>query len=130
MKTLENLRLSLVLLIGTFVTSASAGPIPHGQGDYPNHVANKEAAMECCTPKAKLALTCETCKSLTTKKGTDKTGILSWFASDSKHDCSGCGGKITYRNTGGGKGPILVQYTHVCTKCGDNSAYVCSEHKK
>ena len=60
----------------------------------------------------------------------EKTGIMVWFAPDSKHDCSGCGGKVTVTSTGGGKGPTLSQYKHTCSKCGPESAYVCTDHKK
>ena len=60
----------------------------------------------------------------------NKKGIMAWFAPDSTHDCSGCGGKITVKQVGGGKGPTISEYTHTCTKCGDKSAYVCTDHKK
>ena len=54
---------------------------------------------------------------------------MSWFAADDKHGCSGCGGKMTLKGTAAGKGPKIGAYTHTCTKCGDQSAYVCATHK-
>jgi len=60
----------------------------------------------------------------------DEKGILAWFAPDSTHDRKGCGGKITMKATGSGKGPTVSEYTRTCSKCGDKSAYVCTDHKK
>jgi hypothetical protein len=39
--------------------------------------------------------------------------------------CSGCGGEMTLKKTSGGKGAKANDYTHVCSKCGDDSAAVC-----
>jgi hypothetical protein len=126
--------LKLTLLLSSFAVatnlSALAGP---GPGDWPRNfptvIKSKQQALECCVPKEKVALACKDCKTVQEKKGEDKKGVMSWFAPDQKHDCSGCGGKLTLRTTGGGKGPLLTQYTHVCTKCGDKSAYTCATHK-
>lgn len=86
--------------------------------------------MKCCLPGAKVALACKDCKTVNEKDGTEKKGIMAWFAPDSKHDCSGCGGKVTVTSSGGGKGPTVAQYKHTCSKCGPDSAYVCTDHKK
>ena len=85
--------------------------------------------MKCCVPKAKVAMVCKDCKTTSAKDGEDKKGILSWFEADSKHDCSGCGGKIVATTYGGGKGQSY-SYKHICTKCGENSASVCTDHKQ
>ena len=130
MKLTTKLHLVLALAAGIFTTSAIAGPGPHNLNEFPTRVATKEAAMKCCVPGAKVALACKDCKTLDLKKGEDKKGIMAWFAPDSKHDCSGCGGKITVTTVGGGKGPTLSQYKHTCSKCGADSAYVCTDHKK
>ena len=124
-------KLTLALAAGMFTTSAIAGPGGHSPADLPTRVATKEAAMECCVPKAKVAMACKDCKDLDVKKGDEeKKGILAWFAPDSKHDCSGCGGKITLKAPGSGKAGTTGEYTHTCSKCGDKSAYVCTDHKK
>ena len=41
---------------------------------------------------------------------------------------SGCAGKITV--IAGEKKGTPASYKHVCSKCGDKSAYVCTDHKK
>ena len=131
MKLTTKLHLALALVAGMFATSAIAGPGEHSPNDFPRKIATKEEAMECCVPKAKVAMACKDCKTLDVKDGEkEKTGIMAWFAPDSKHDCSGCGGKVTVRQVGGGKGPTISEYTHTCSKCGDKSAYVCTDHKK
>lgn len=122
--------LNLALAFGAmFTTSALAGPGPQFES-YPRRVPTKTEAMECCVPQAKVVLACKDCKTLNVKSGEEKKEILGWFTPDSNHDCSGCGGKITLKATGGGKGPTLSEYTHTCSKCGDKSAYVCTDHKK
>ena len=128
---LTKLQLTLALAAGMFTTSAIAGPGGHNPSDFPRKVTTKEEAITCCTEKANVAMACTSCKTLNVKKGAaDKKDILAWFAPDSKHDCPGCGGKISLKATGGGKGPTVGEYTHTCSKCGDKSAYVCTDHKK
>jgi hypothetical protein len=129
--------LKLALLLGTAVavmnTVALAGPDPgNWPAGFPTVVKSKMEAEACCLPKEKVALACKDCKTVQTKSGEDKKGILSWFAPDSKHGCSGCGGKITMKQLPAGKGTTasVPEYTHVCTKCGDKSAYTCATHKK
>jgi hypothetical protein len=129
--------LKLSLLLGTAVAAmnltAFAGPGPGGgtwPPKYAKQVKTKAEAEACCLPKEKVALACKDCKTVNEKDGEkDKKGILSWFAPDDKHDCSGCGGKITLKTTGGGKGPTVSEYTHTCSKCGDKSAFTCATHK-
>lgn len=130
MKLTTKLHLALALAAGMFTTSAIAGPGGNSASDFPQRVATKEAAMECCVPKAKVAMACKDCKTLDVKGGEDKAGVLGWFAADAKHDCKGCGGKIALKATGAGKGPTIGEYSHTCTKCGADSAYVCTDHKK
>ncbi len=131
MKLTTKLHLALALAAGMFATSAIAGPGGHSPTDFPRKVTTKEEAMECCLPKSKVAMACKDCKTLDVKNGEkEKTGIMAWFAPDSKHDCSGCGGKVAVTSTGGGKGPTIAQYKHTCSKCGPESAYVCTDHKK
>jgi len=131
MKLTTKLHLALALAAGMFTTSAIAGPGVHSPSDFPTKVTTKTEAVTCCTAKAKVAMACTSCKTLDVKEGEkDKTTIMSWFAPDAKHDCAGCGGKITIRETGAGKGTSVSEYTHTCSKCGDKSAYVCTDHKK
>jgi hypothetical protein len=132
MRLINKLHLAVALAGAVLTSAAMAGPGPgNWPTGFPNVVKSKKEAMACCLPKEKVALACKDCKTSVEKDGEkDKKGILAWFAPDDKHDCSGCGGKITLKPTGGGKGPTLSEYTHTCSKCGDKSAYTCATHKK
>jgi len=125
--------LKLTLLLGTAVAAmnvtALAGPGPLWPKGYPTRVNTKEQAMACCLPKEKVALACKDCKTVSAKLGEEKKGIAAWFAPDSKHDCSGCSGKITVKQSAGGKGATYGTYKHVCSKCGPDSAFTCATHK-
>jgi hypothetical protein len=130
---MKSLKLSLLLgaAVGAMNLTALAGPGPGTwPTGFPTVVKSKAEAMACCLPKEKVALACKDCKTVNEKGGEDKKGVAAWFAPEDKHDCSGCGGKITVTATGGGKGPTLAEYTHVCSKCGDKSAYTCATHVK
>jgi hypothetical protein len=126
--------LKLTLLLGTAVAAmnltAFAGPGPGTwPTGYPTVVKTKKEAEVCCQPKEKVALACKDCKTVTEKSGDEKKGILAWFKPDEKHDCSGCGGKITLKTPGSGKSGTTAAYSHTCSKCGDESAYTCATHK-
>jgi hypothetical protein len=125
MKLTTKLNITLAVAAGLFATSAIAGP---GFQDLPRRITTEQEAMDCCQPKAHVALACKDCKTLAVKTGDEKKDILAWFKGDSKHGCSGCGGKITVQ-TGEKKG-TTAQYKHVCSKCDKDSAYVCTDHKK
>ena len=125
MKLTTKLTLTLALVAG-FVTTTYAGP-SNWPPAYPTRVTTKAAAMACCVPKAHVALACKDCKTVNAKGGEDKKDILSWFAPDSTHGCSGCGGKITV--SAGDKKGTIGAYKHVCSKCSKDSAYVCTDHK-
>lgn len=134
MKTTSNLKLSLLLgaAVAAMNLTALAGPGPGGGNWPPNYnrqVQTKAEAEDCCKPGEKVALACKDCKAVMEKDGKDKKGVLSWFAPDDKHDCSGCGGKITLKGNPSGKAGQTAQYTHTCSKCGDNSAFTCATHK-
>jgi len=124
--------LGVALAVTAFVSltiTAQAGPDrsnwPVG---YPTVVKSKEEVMKCCLPGEKVALACKDCKTMNEKKGEDSKDILAWFKPDSTHNCSGCGGKITYKAQEG-KGTGHATYKHVCSKCGEDSAYTCATHK-
>jgi len=126
---LTKLHLALALGAAMFTTSAIAGPAGNWPPGFPTVVKTEAEVMKCCVPKAKVALACKDCKTVNEKSGEDKKAILGWFKADSKHDCSGCSGKITVKQLGGGKGPALSEYKHVCSKCGPDSAFTCATHK-
>ena len=129
MKSIKyHLAVAIAMASAVLATSALAGPPPNWPPNVPTVVKSKEDAVK--YPKEKVALACKDCKSVAEKSGEDKKGILSWFSTNDKHDCSGCSGKVTIKQIGGGKVPGIPEYTHTCTKCGDNSAYTCTTHMK
>jgi hypothetical protein len=119
-----------VAAFASFTIAAQAGPDPANRwpAGYPTVVKSKEQAMACCIPGQKVALACKDCKTVNAKGGNDKAGIAAWFKPDSMHDCSGCGGKVTYK-VQEGKGTGQATYKHVCSKCGADSAFTCATHK-
>lgn len=132
MKSTPKLSLLLGAAVAAMNFTALAGPGPGGGAWPPNYakqVKTKAEAEACCLPKEKVALACKDCKTVNEKSGEDKKGILSWFAPDDKHDCSGCGGKITLKGNPASKAPQTAEYTHTCSKCGDKSAFTCATHK-
>jgi hypothetical protein len=125
MKSTLKLTLLLGAAVATMNVAAVAGPGPQ---NFPRRIKTKEEAADCCKARARVALACPDCK--TTEVGKNEKGIMAWFKPDSTHDCSGCGGKITVKQSVSGKGATYGTYTHVCSKCGKDSPYVCTDHKK
>ena len=131
-------RISIIIaaLFAAFLSTTHAEPAGLQYSEWTKHfdnrVTTKKAAEECCLPKEKVALVCKDCKTASEKAGEDKKGILGWFKADSTHDCSGCGGKITVRQIPAGQGNTtsIGEYTHTCSKCATDSAFVCTTHKK
>jgi len=126
MKSIHKLHLALAAAAAIFTTSAIAGPGGRTAADFPVKVTTKEQAMDCCNAKARVAIACPDCKTVEVAK--NEKGVLGFFAPDSKHGCSGCGGKITVKS--GDKSGTSATYTHVCSKCTKDTPYVCTDHKK
>ena len=127
------LHLLLTTASAIITTAVFAGPGPGSlPTGFPAHVESKEEALACCRPGEEVTLACKDCKTAIVKDGEkEKKSILSWFAPDDKHDCSGCGGKMTLKQVPAGKGTAVAigDYTHRCRKCGDDSAFTCATHK-
>ena len=128
MKATLKFTLLLGAAVATMNVAAIAGPGPLWPHGYPKRVNTKEEAADCCKARARVALACPDCK--TTAVGKNGKGIMAWFKPDSTHDCSGCGGRITVKYSASGKGAPYGTYKHVCSKCGKDSPYVCTDHKK
>ena len=128
MKTNTKTYLALAFAATLITTSSFAGPGNATSTDYPSRIDGKVQA-EKLEKGTKMAFACTSCK--TVKPIDEKMTFLSWFAPDQKHDCPGCGGKVTVMQHGAGNGGNVghTEYTHVCTKCGDKSAYTCAGHK-
>ncbi|MBC8128166.1 MAG: hypothetical protein H8M99_13580 [Gloeobacteraceae cyanobacterium ES-bin-144] len=123
------------LLLGATVAAMSLTAYADGgRGDWPygftTHIKTAAEAEASSKAGHKVALACKDCNTVNAKSDSDKKGILAWFAPDSKHDCGGCGGKITVTTVGGGKIPSVSEYKHTCSKCGPDSAFTCATHKK
>jgi hypothetical protein len=127
MKTRINIIIAAIF--AAFITTTHAGP-SNWSGwatTSTNRITTLKAAEDCCKPDQKVALVCKDCKTITEKPGSDKEGILGWFKADSMHGCAGCSGQIVARLPSK-RGPG-DSYRHVCSKCGENSASICSSHK-
>lgn len=73
---------------------------------------------------ATIAMACAKCKSIVVigkKEAATKSGHGTVDEALVVHQCPGCGGKMTTKS--GGKETVMQ---HVCTQCGDDSAYCCS----
>lgn len=126
MKHIRNL---IIAVLATVAINADASPANWPPTYQDKRVTTKAMAEDCCKAEAKVALACKDCKTMNEKPGTDKEGILGWFKPESTHDCDGCKGKITVRQSPVGKGSSST-ITHECSKCGKDSAFTCSTHAK
>lgn len=115
------------LMLVAFTSHAAPGF--HGNPDFPVAIKDK-AQAEKIVVGTKVAMSCTSCKTLDVKTADESKGFLAWFKAESKHGCSGCGGTVTLKSDPSGKGAKISEYTHVCSKCGDNSAYTCAAHSK
>ena len=61
-----------------------------------------------------------------------KKSFLRFFNENDTHSCPNCVGQVTVKALLGRniKMANTTVYTHVCTKCGQNSAYTCAAHSK
>jgi hypothetical protein len=126
MKTNTKTYFALAFAAALISTSAFAGPGNANLTDYPARIDSR-AQAEKLEKGTKLSFACTSCK--TVKPIEDKKSFLVWFAPDQTHGCSGCGGKVSTLSVPGGKAGSVAIYKHVCTKCGDKSAYTCAGHK-
>lgn len=128
MKRTIKLQLALTISAALLAASSLAGPGNASLTDYPTRVVTK-AQAEQLEKGTRLAFACTSCK--TVKPNEEKKTFLSWFEPDQTHGCPGCGGKVTViQHSAGNAGNVShTKYTHVCTKCGDKSAYTCAGHK-
>lgn len=116
--------LGLAVWAAMITTSAMAGP--GNVSNYPTRIDTREEAekLDKSTP---MAFACTSCK--TVQPVAEKKTFLSWFAPDQTHECPGCGGKVSTRPVPGGKPQSITVFAHVCSKCGEKSAYTCAGHK-
>ena len=93
---------------------------------FPEQIKSEQEAMRACKPGMKAAMFCEHCEDTTVKDGKKVKEIRAWFVPGRKHDCSKCGGAVIMKLSHGTKSMTGRAFTHACSKCGDNAAYVCA----
>ena len=72
---------------------------------------------------SQVTLACAKCKTVLTTQVDRKKSFLAWFAPKTKHECPGCGGKMTVWTIGNPADRRYGSYyTHTCSICGANSA--------
>lgn len=116
--------LKLTLLLGAALAAMNLAAIagPDRQTYVP---LNSKAEVSALKPGSMVAHECPHCGTMTTSKvGNDKAHAES-------HTCPTCKMKITYKDTGGGKGPKVGFVACVDEKTGkEMTARVCAAHDK
>jgi hypothetical protein len=117
-----------ILLAAGLVTSVSVAESE--PEDHPVKIENK-AQAERPGEGTKVAFACESCRTFQPSV-IDKKSFLSFFNKNDTHGCPNCGGQVTVKALSGRniKMANTTVYTHVCTTCGQNSAYTCAAHSK
>jgi hypothetical protein len=90
---------------------------------------HSQADVDALTTGDRIAMVCSMCKSVTLvtySSDVDSKGHVQWMHPGEEMDCPQCGGKIT--TVGGGEGK-QANTTHVCSKCGGESAFCCATKK-
>jgi len=118
--TTRNILVLTALFAGISTFTASA--LPPGKGSY-TPIRSVEQA-KALPAEATAMMACGGCQTIQVVK---PQGILGWFTPSTKHECPGCGGKVTWVGAPG-KSSSGTKFTHTCTKCGDASAYICASH--
>jgi tRNA(Ile2) C34 agmatinyltransferase TiaS len=118
------------LLLATVMTAlisstglAGLPAFPH-MPDFSTYIRQREQAAK-LPVGTKVALACKTCQAHNIRTVDEKKTFLAWFDVKATQKCDGCGGQMKLKRAPGTSG-----YTHVCSKCGDNSAAVCAAPMK
>ena len=88
------------------------------------HEIKTNKDYEVLPASATIAMACAKCRSIVvmgTKQAATKPGHGTVDEALMVHQCPGCGGKMTTKS--GGKETVMK---HVCSQCGDDSAYCCA----
>jgi len=114
-----NASLALAFTLALTLLQAHAGPTAGGF----TRIRTEAQAKKVPADKPSM-MACGGCQTIQVVK---PQGLLGWFTSGTKHECPGCGGKVTWVGAPG-KSSSGTKFTHSCTMCGDASAYICAEH--
>lgn len=82
-----------------------------------------QAEAEALKPGDEMAMVCAKCKSVVVHYVNTEKGHIKTMTVGEKHLCPGCDGIIEVVGTGKAKHDVVK---HVCSKCGDDSAFCCA----
>lgn len=120
MKNLMKIGWVIAVLVLTVGANAEDQGIPMSKF----HEIKTGKDYEALPAGATIAMACAKCKSIVVmgqKQAATKPGHGTVDEALVIHQCPGCGGKMTTKSDG--KETVMK---HVCSKCGDNSAYCCA----
>jgi hypothetical protein len=100
---------------------------PAWPANYPERIRSEQEAKK-LPPKARVAFACKTCKTVSFLSSVEVGSFLAWLTAFDTHDCPGCGGNVVLKKVEGPLRSVAPYYTHRCSKCGDNSAFLCASH--
>lgn len=118
--------IKIAWVIAVIGLAASVNAQDQGQG-IPHakyHEIKTKKDYDALPASATIAMACAKCKSVVVigqKQAATKPGHGTVDEALVVHQCPGCGGKMTTKS--GGKETVMK---HVCTECGDASAYCCA----
>ena len=128
MNTSTTRKLLLITAMMAAIGSAATAQEWFGQGhvpESPRAVPNREEAAK-LPVGTKVALACKACQGRNIQTVDKKKTFLAWFDPNATQKCDGCGGAMQMR-----RNPHGNHNTHVCSKCGENSAAaVCAAMRK
>ena len=126
MNTSTTLKLLLATVMTALISSTGLAGLPGfpHMPDFSTHLRHREQAAK-LPVGTKVALACNTCQARNIRTVDEKKTFLAWFDARTTQKCDGCGGQMKLKRVAS-----RSKFTHVCTKCGDNSAGVCAAPRK
>ena len=107
-----------------FALALGSAPVYAGPGPQVFHPVKSKQELSALRPGTQVAHECPHCGAITISKADKKQSHAEGFA------CPVCKMQVTYRDTGGGKGPKLGLIDCVDVKTGKKmTARVCAMHK-
>ena len=120
------LKLLLPTVMAALISSTSSAGLPAfpHMPDFSTYIRHRQDA-EKLPVGTKVALACKTCQARNISAVDKNKTFLAWFDPKATQKCNGCGGQMKVKRS-----DTRRNYTHVCSKCGDNSAGVCAAPMK
>lgn len=116
----------MALAVAAWPLSAQTPNDNHSAGHslQMNHIKT-QAEAEALKPGDSISMTCAKCKNVMVHEVTGGDAHVKMMTIGQKHTCSDCGGTVEVLGTGKGSGKN-EEVKHVCSKCGDDSMFVCA----